>query len=221
MCFGKRVRTGGSVGAVIFIKATKKRSWIEFLPPKGQYLVRIRGGVLFTWQLEKKCIWFFLAWSKAVSVCSQFGNQLITDFGQFFDLLILWEKRSTLKSFILLSSGTSRLDMGRKNVQRPERDFQTGPAAYRMSADVLFFITGSFHTFCWTALSRESTFICSFLRLAPSATPSEVALVLTWAISSLALRRTRDRRRDTWDRWSDIIRERGNCLTQHSIKSTS
>lgn len=97
-------------------------------------------------------------------------------------------EKSHVKILSLLSSGTSRLDGKEKT--RKDRDFQTVPASYRMSADVFLFNTGCFHTFCWTALSRESTFICSFLRLAPSATPSEVALVLTWAISSLALRQT-------------------------------
>lgn len=49
-------------------------------------------------------------------------------------------------------------------------------------------------TFCKTALSRDSTLICSFLRLALSATLSELALARTWAISSLALWGTKKRR---------------------------
>lgn len=44
-----------------------------------------------------------------------------------------------------------------------------------------------FGTFCCRACSRESFFICSFLKLAVSAVPSELALARTWAISSLAL----------------------------------
>lgn len=42
-------------------------------------------------------------------------------------------------------------------------------------------------TFWRTALSSDSAFICSFLRLAFSATPSALALARTWAISSFAL----------------------------------
>lgn len=44
-------------------------------------------------------------------------------------------------------------------------------------------------TFCSSARSRESTFICSFLRLAFSATLSALALARTWAISSFALQK--------------------------------
>lgn len=43
------------------------------------------------------------------------------------------------------------------------------------------------------ASSRDSFFICSFLRLAVSAVLSELALERTWAISSLALRHTSKR----------------------------
>lgn len=53
-------------------------------------------------------------------------------------------------------------------------------------------------TFCRTALSRDSTLICSFLRLALSATLSELALARTWAISSFALLGTKRRRQSGW-----------------------
>lgn len=45
-------------------------------------------------------------------------------------------------------------------------------------------------TLCCRACSRDSFFICSFLRLAVSAVLSELALERTWAISSLALQNT-------------------------------
>ena len=57
-------------------------------------------------------------------------------------------------------------------------------------------------TFWSTALSSESTFICSILRLALRATPSALALPRTWAISSFALRKWgsggEGRRRRRW-----------------------
>ena len=49
-------------------------------------------------------------------------------------------------------------------------------------------------TFCWRALSRDSTFICSLRSPACSAALSALAFVRTWAISSLALRGGLERR---------------------------
>lgn len=64
--------------------------------------------------------------------------------------------------------------------------FECTPLCTKLS-DLFFHLFSVNLTFCRTALSRDSTLICSFLRLAFSATLSELALARTWAISSLAL----------------------------------
>lgn len=68
---------------------------------------------------------------------------------------------------------------------KPEEQQYWGPKAFCCASRELSL------TFWYRALSRDSTFICSFLRLAWRATPSELALARTWAISSLALTKRR------------------------------
>lgn len=94
-------------------------------------------------------------WSsvKGLLFCSQFGDQLIADLRELFNLLIL--------------RGTKRWWWQMTN---------TNSSTFRHPP-----------TFWRTALSRDSTFICSFLRPALSATASVLALARTCAISSLAL----------------------------------
>lgn len=53
--------------------------------------------------------------------------------------------------------------------------------------DVILHVNLWEFTFCSSARSRDSAFICSFLRLAFSATLSALDLDRTWAISSFAL----------------------------------
>lgn len=92
-----------------------------------------------------------------------FGNQLITDLCEFLDLLVLWQNSN-----------------GRINT------FNTSPYKTQRKKEEMRMSV----TFWCRACSRESFFICSFLRLAVSAMLSELAFVRTWAISSLALRET-------------------------------
>lgn len=89
--------------------------------------------------------------------CSQFGDQLIADLGELLDLLILQVRKRWGSDGQI----TNSIESHAHSEVRP--------------------------TFWRTALSRDSTFICSFLRLALSATASVLALARTCAISSLAL----------------------------------
>lgn len=94
---------------------------------------------------------------------SHFSNQLIADLCEFFNLLILW----------WCSKGGRVTKQHRTHAKK-------GCSVYECSQRGVFTL--------WSrACSRDSFFICSFLRLAVSAVLSELALERTWAISSLAL----------------------------------
>lgn len=99
---------------------------------------------------------------------SHFSNQLIADLCEFFNLLILW--------------GCTK--GGRVTKQRTEGRRKIGCSV------VIVSFSPEGHTLCSRACSRDSFFICSFLRLAVRAVFSELALERTWAISSLALQNT-------------------------------
>lgn len=71
-------------------------------------------------------------------------------------------------------------------------------------------------TFCCRACSRESFFICSFLKLAVSAVPSELAFARTCAISSLALREAQRQIHHEHSKGKYFV-----CRTPHFLSATT
>lgn len=91
----------------------------------------------------------------------------------------------TLPSFVSIPvSGLKRLS---KEARLLHPDPRWGSHGWEGKPKVSWVWHPTPRTFCWRALSKDSTFICSFRSPAWRAALSALAFVRTWAISSLAL----------------------------------